>query len=225
VNDTILIIEDDEAVRSSLSLGLRLEGYAVLEAATGSDGLSRLAAEPELVILDVLLPGMSGFSVLEAIRRHSSLPVLMLTALDEVEYKVRGLRAGADDYVVKPYSLSEVLARIEALLRRTRVEPNRQSFEDLTLDPSTMEVQRAGRAIELTPRAFRLLQVLLEHPRRVMPRETLMRAVWGEEVDANTLDALVAALRRSLGEPSLIQTVRGVGYALKPRAPSKAVAS
>ena len=213
---TILLIEDDEAVRNSLALGLRLEGHTVLEAATGTDGLARLADEPDVVILDVLLPGMSGFAVLEAIRQRSSLPVLMLTALDEVEYKVKGLRGGADDYVVKPYSLSEILARIEALLRRARAEPTRQAFEDITLDPSTMEVWRGGRSIELTPKAFRLLHVFLEHPKRVMPRESLMRAVWGEDVDANTLDALVAALRRSLGEPSVIHTVRGVGYALKP---------
>ena len=216
MNATILIIEDDEAVRSSLSLGLRLEGYLVLEAGTGSDGLALLSRDPDLVILDVLLPGLSGFSVLEAIRRHSALPVLMLTALDETEYKVKGLRGGADDYVVKPYSLSEVLARIEALLRRSRSEPSRQAFEDLTLDAGTMEVWRGGCPVDLTPKAFRLLQVFLEHPRRVMPRDTLMRAVWGEDVDANTLDALVAGLRRALGEPSLIQTVRGIGYALKP---------
>ena len=217
MNTTILIIEDDEAVRSSLALGLRLEGYTVLEAATGSDGLAHLAHDPALVILDVLLPGLSGFAVLETIRSRSALPVLMLTALDEVEYKVKGLRGGADDYVVKPYSLSEVLARIEALLRRSRSEPSRQGFEDVTLDASTMEVWRGNRSIELTPKAFRLLQVFLEYPKRVMPRETLMRAVWGEDVDANTLDALVASLRRALGEPSLIQTVRGVGYALKRR--------
>jgi two-component system response regulator MprA len=223
LNTTILIIEDDEAVRSSLALGLRLEGYTVLEAATGSDGLAHLAHDPALVILDVLLPGLSGFSVLETIRSRSSLPVLMLTALDEVEYKVKGLRGGADDYVVKPYSLSEVLARIEALLRRSRSEPSRLGFEDVTLDASTMEVWRGNRSIELTPKTFRLLQVFLEYPRRVMPRETLMRAVWGEDVDANTLDALVAGLRRTLGEPSLIQTVRGVGYALKRRASTREV--
>jgi two-component system response regulator MprA len=223
LNTTILIIEDDEAVRSSLALGLRLEGYTVLEAATGSDGLAHLAHDPALVILDVLLPGLSGFSVLETIRSRSSLPVLMLTALDEVEYKVKGLRGGADDYVVKPYSLSEVLARIEALLRRSRSEPSRQGFEDVALDASTMEVWRGNRSIELTPKAFRLLQVFLEYPKRVMPRETLMRAVWGEDVDANTLDALVASLRRALGEPSLIQTVRGVGYALKRRESTREV--
>ena len=223
MNTTILIIEDDEAVRSSLALGLRLEGYTVLEAATGSDGLAHLAHDPALVILDVLLPGISGFSVLETIRSRSSLPVLMLTALDEVEYKVKGLRGGADDYVVKPYSLSEVLARIEALLRRSRSEPSRLGFEDVTLDASTMEVWRGSHSLELTPKAFRLLQVFLEYPKRVMPRETLMRAVWGEDVDANTLDALVASLRRALGEPSLIQTVRGVGYALKRRESTREV--
>jgi DNA-binding response OmpR family regulator len=213
----VLLIEDDLAVRASLALGLQLEDFEVLEAGTGSEGLAMLERSPDMVILDVLLPGIDGFSVLERLRRVSSVPVLMLTALDEVEYKVRGLRAGADDYVVKPYSLSEILARLEALLRRSKAEIARASFEDITLDAAALEVRRAGKRIEVTPKGFTLLQAMLEHPKRVLPRETLMRAVWGEEVDANTLDALVAGVRRSLGEPSLIQTVRGVGYALRKR--------
>jgi DNA-binding response OmpR family regulator len=212
---TILIVEDDVGVRESLALGLKLEGYTVLEAGDASSGLRCMAQQPDLVILDVLLPGSSGFSVLTEIRLRSSVPVLMLTALDELEYKLKGLRGGADDYVVKPYSLSEVLARIEVLLRRSKTESGKRQFEDVTLDPETMEVWRSGKQIDLTVKGFRLLSVLLEHPKRVMPRETLMNLIWGDEVDPNTLDVLIASARRALGEPSLIQTVRGVGYALK----------
>ncbi len=212
---TILIVEDDVGVRESLALGLKLEGYTVLEAGDASSGLRCMAQQPDLVILDVLLPGSSGFSVLTEIRLRSSVPVLMLTALDELEYKLKGLRGGADDYVVKPYSLSEVLARIEVLLRRSKTESGKRQFEDVTLDPETMEVWRNGKQIDLTVKGFRLLSVLLEHPKRVMPRETLMNLIWGDEVDPNTLDVLIASARRALGEPSLIQTVRGVGYALK----------
>jgi DNA-binding response OmpR family regulator len=214
---TILIVEDDVGVRESLALGLKLEGYTVLEAGDASSGLRCMAQQPDLVILDVLLPGSSGFSVLSEIRTRSSAPVMMLTALDELEYKLKGLKGGADDYVVKPYSLSEVLARIEVLLRRTKLETKQRVFEDLRLDLETMEVWRGSGKIELNLKGFRLLEVFLEHPKRVMPREALMNLVWGEEVDPNTLDVLIASVRRALGEPSLIQTVRGVGYALKRR--------
>ena len=216
---TILIVEDDLGVRESLALGLKLEGYNVLEAGDASSGLRAMTQQPDLVILDVLLPGSSGFSVLTEIRTRSSIPVLMLTALDELEYKLKGLKGGADDYVVKPYSLSEVLARIEVLLRRSKTESGKRAFEDVTLDPETMEVWRANKQIDLTVKGFRLLSVLLEHPKRVLPRETLMSSIWGDEVDPNTLDVLIASTRKALGEPSLIQTVRGVGYALKRKEP------
>ncbi len=211
----VLLIEDDVAVRASLALGLRLEGCEVLEAENGAVGLKLLEQLPDVVLLDIVLPGMDGFGVLEHIRARSVVPVLMLTALDEVSAKVRGLKAGADDYVVKPYSLSEILARIEALLRRSKTEVIRSHFADVVLDFVTLEARRGGQLLEVTPKGFRLLQVLFEHPQRVLARESLMRAVWGQEVDPNTLDALVAALRRSLGTPNLIQTVRGVGYALR----------
>ena len=158
---------------------------------------------------------LDGFGVLEQIRARSVVPIIMLTALDEVSAKVRGLKAGADDYVVKPYSLSEVLARIQALLRRSKTEIVRSHFSDVVLDFISLEARRGGRLLEVTPKGFRLLQVLFEHPQRVLARESLMRSVWGQEVDPNTLDALIAGLRRSLGSPNLIQTVRGVGYALR----------
>ncbi len=215
VKARVLLIEDDAAVRASLALGLRLEGFEVLEAEDGAKGLGLLEQQPDLVLLDVVLPGMDGFGVLEQIRSKSVVPIIMLTALDEVSAKVRGLKSGADDYVVKPYSLSEILARIEALLRRSKTEVVRSSFANVTLDFITLEARRAGALLEVTPKGFRLLQVLFEHPQRVLARETLMRSVWGQEVDPNTLDALVAGLRRTLGAPNIIQTVRGVGYALR----------
>jgi DNA-binding response OmpR family regulator len=215
VKARVLLIEDDAAVRRSLLLGLQLEGFEVLEAETGAIGLRLLEHQPDLILLDVVLPGMDGFGVLENIRARSGVPIIMLTALDETNAKVRGLKAGADDYVVKPYSLSEILARIEALLRRSKSEIQRSSFADVVLDFVTLEARRAGRILEVTPKGFKLLQVLFEHPQRVMAREVLMRAVWGEEVDPNTLDALIAGLRRSLGAPNIIHTVRGVGYALR----------
>jgi DNA-binding response OmpR family regulator len=215
VKARVLLIEDDPDVRGSLALGLKLEGFEVLEAENGAVGLRLLDQQPDVVLLDVVLPGMDGFGVLESLRVRSNIPIIMLTALDETNAKVRGLKAGADDYVVKPYSLSEILARIEALLRRSKSEIQRSGFADVVLDFVTLEVRRSGRLIEVTPKGFKLLQVLFEHPQRVMAREVLMRAVWGEEVDPNTLDALVAGLRRNLGVPNIIQTVRGVGYALR----------
>jgi DNA-binding response OmpR family regulator len=215
VKARVLLIEDDADVRGSLVLGLKLEGFEVLEADNGGLGLRLLEQQPDVVLLDIVLPGMDGFGVLENIRKRSNVPIIMLTALDETSAKVRGLKAGADDYVVKPYSLSEILARIEALLRRSKSEIQRSSFADVVLDFVTLEARRSGRLLEVTPKGFKLLQVLFEHPQRVMAREVLMRAVWGEEVDPNTLDALVAGLRRSLGAPNIIQTVRGVGYALR----------
>jgi DNA-binding response OmpR family regulator len=211
----VLLIEDDPDVRGSLVLGLKLEGFEVLEAENGAVGLRLLEQQPDVVLLDIVLPGMDGFGVLENIRGRRNVPIIMLTALDETSAKVRGLKAGADDYVVKPYSLSEILARIEALLRRSKSEIQRSSFADVVLDFVTLEARRSGQLLEVTPKGFKLLQVLFEHPQRVMAREVLMRAVWGEEVDPNTLDALVAGLRRSLGMPNIIQTVRGVGYALR----------
>ncbi len=211
----VLLIEDDAAVRASLALGLRLEGLEVLEAENGMAGLALLEMLPDVVLLDIILPGMDGFGVLEQIRARSVVPIIMLTALDEVSAKVRGLKAGADDYVVKPYSLSEILARIQALLRRSKTEIVRSHFSDVVLDFITLEARRSGRLLEVTPKGFGLLQVLFEHPGRVLARESLMRSVWGQEVDPNTLDALIAGLRRSLGSPNLIQTVRGVGYVLR----------
>lgn len=211
----VLLIEDDLGVREALRLGLELEGYQVLEAASGAEGLRRLAEGPEVVVLDVLLPGGDGFGVLREIRRVSAVPVLMLTALDEVEWRVKGLREGADDYLVKPYALAELAARLEALLRRSKRSEEVLSYADVVLYPRRMEARRGERLLELSPKALQILQCFLEHPERLLPKETLMQRVWGEEVEPNTLEVHLSALRRALGEPPLLHTLRGHGYILR----------
>lgn len=211
----VLLIEDDPGVREAVRFGLELEGYLVLEAKNGGEGLRRLREAPDVVVLDVLLPGGDGFGVLREIRRQSALPVLMLTALDEVEYRVKGLREGADDYLVKPYALSELVARLEALLRRTSAVQELLSYADVVLLPARMEARRAERPLELSPKAFQLLKTFLDHPERLLSKEALMQKVWGEEVEPNTLEVHLSALRRALGEPPLLHTLRGHGYILR----------
>ncbi|WP_027892365.1 response regulator transcription factor [Calidithermus chliarophilus] len=211
----VLLIEDDPGVRDALRMGLELEGYEVLEAGSGAEGLRKLGQEPEVVVLDVLLPGGDGFGVLKEIRQHSTVPVLMLTALDEVEYRVKGLRGGADDYLVKPYALSELVARLEALLRRASRDQEMLCYADVALFPGRMEARRGERVLELSPKAFLLLKTFLEHPERLLPKESLMQRVWGEEVEPNTLEVHLSALRRALGEPPLLHTLRGHGYILR----------
>lgn len=211
----VLLIEDDLGVRESLKMGLELEGYTVLEAANGAEGLRQLAQAPDLVICDVLLPGGDGFGVVREIRRSNNLPILMLTALDEVEWRVKGLREGADDYLVKPYALSELVARLEALLRRSRRDESLLSYADVVLFPARMEARRAERVLELSPKALQLLQCFLEHPERLLPKETLMQRVWGDGVEPNTLEVHLSSLRRALGEPNLLHTLRGHGYILR----------
>ncbi len=211
----VLLIEDDRGVREALRLGLELEGYQVLEAANGAEGLRRLAEGPDVVVLDVLLPGGDGFGVLREIRRVSAVPVLMLTALDEVEWRVKGLREGADDYLVKPYALVELVARLEALLRRSQRELEVLSYADVVLYPRKMEARRGERLLELSPKALQILQCFLQHPERLLPKEALMQRVWGEEVEPNTLEVHLSALRRALGEPPLLFTLRGHGYILR----------
>lgn len=211
----LLLIEDDPGVREALRLGLELEGYQILEATNGTEGLRLLAQQPQLILLDVLMPGGDGFGVLREIRSRSQVPVILLTALDETEWRVKGLREGADDYLVKPYALSELVARIEAVLRRTLRPVQVLGYADLSLYPGRMEATRAGKTLDLSPKAFLLLRTLLEFSGQILSRETLMRQVWGEEVEANTLEVHLSALRRALGEPPLIHTVRGHGYILR----------
>ena len=209
----VLLVEDDPGVREALELGLSLEGHEVRAVDRPEEALG-LLSWAEVVVLDVLLPQGDGFSLLRAIRERSEVPVLMLTALDGVEWRVKGLREGADDYLVKPYSLQELLARLEALVRRARRREEVLAYKDLRLSPRRMEAFRGERRLALSPKAFLLLKAFLEAPEEVLSKEALMRKVWGEEVEPATLEVHLSALRKALGEPSPIQTVRGYGYRL-----------
>jgi two-component system response regulator MprA len=212
----ILIVEDDLGVREALALALGLEGYAVLTATSAAEGLRQVSAQPDLILLDVLLPGSDGFSFLRELRERSSVPVILLTALDEVEWRVKGLREGADDYVVKPYALAELLARIQALLRRSsRGGAEALEYKGIRLDPEGMVARRGAKALELPPKAFQLLATFLKHPERVISREALMLSAWGKLVEDNTLEVHLSLLRRELGAPPAIQTLRGSGYRLR----------
>jgi len=220
----VLVVDDERAVRESLRRALELEGYDVELSADGREALGRLQAgpDPDAVILDVLMPEVDGLEVCEELRRSGSrLPVLMLTARAEVENRVAGLDAGADDYLTKPFALEELLARLRALLRRTSDGSGETlRFADLELDPRTREVHRAGDPIELTRTEFSLLELFLLNPRQVLTRSLIFERVWGYDFGAgsNSLDVYVGYLRRKTeadGKPRLIQTVRGVGYALR----------
>jgi two-component system, OmpR family, response regulator MprA len=220
----ILVVDDERAVRESLRRALELEGYDVELAADGREALDRLEADPEpdAVVLDVLMPVLDGLEVCTRLRRSGSrLPVLMLTARAEVENRVEGLDAGADDYLTKPFALEELLARLRALLRRTTDgsgEPLR--FEDLELDPKTRQVRRGEEPIDLTRTEFALLELFLLNPRQVLTRSLIFERVWGYDFGAssNSLDVYIGYLRRKTeagGKARLIHTVRGVGYALR----------
>ena len=221
----ILVVDDERAVRESLRRALELEGYEIELAGDGSEALYRLESteEPDAMILDVLMPGVDGLEVCRRIRgTGSKLPVLMLTARTEVEDRVAGLDAGADDYVTKPFALEELLARVRALLRRTTEEGSGEvlRFTDLELDPGTREVRRGERSIELTRTEFSLLELFLRNPRQVLTRSVIFERVWGYDFGfgSNSLDVYIGYLRRkteAAGEPRLIHTVRGVGYALR----------
>jgi two-component system response regulator MprA len=219
----ILVVDDERAVRDSLRRALELEGYEVDLAVDGPDGLSRIQdGQPDAVILDVLMPGLDGLEVSRRVRRSGNrVPVLMLTARDEVDDRVAGLDAGADDYVTKPFALDELLARVRALLRRTGAESaDVLRFADLELNPGTREVRRSGESIELTRTEFSLLELFLLNPRQVLTRSIIFERVWGYDFGfaSNSLDVYIGYLRRKTeagGKPRLIQTVRGVGYALR----------
>src|SRR6266508_1205606 len=220
----ILVVDDERAVRESLRRALELEGYEIELAADGREALSRLEseAEPDAVILDVLMPGLDGLEVCRRLRGTGSrLPVLMLTARAEVENRVAGLDAGADDYVTKPFALEELLARLRALLRRsTDGSGETLRFADLELDPGTREVRRGARPIELTRTEFALLELFMLNPRQVLTRSIIFERVWGYDFGfaSNSLDVYIGYLRRkteAASEHRLIQTVRGVGYALR----------
>jgi two-component system, OmpR family, response regulator MprA len=220
----VLVVDDEPAVRLALDRALRLEGYEVELAANGIEGLDRLSsAAPDVVVLDLLMPDVDGLEVCRRLRAtRDRTPVLMLTARDGIDDRVTGLDAGADDYLVKPFALEELLARLRALLRRTSGETGEGllRFADLSLDPVKYEVRRGGREIELTRTEFLLLELFLTNPRQVLTRSVIFDRVWGYDFgpSSNSLEVYIGYLRRkteSGGEPRLIQTVRGVGYALR----------
>jgi two-component system response regulator MprA len=221
---SLLIVDDEPSVRTALERVLRLEGYEVELAPDGATALKRLGLGrlPDAVILDVLMPELDGLVVCRRLREQGNgIPVLMLTARDSVGDRVAGLDAGADDYLVKPFALEELLARVRALLRRGHDSNGGPlSFADLVLDPSTREVTRGGKPIELTRTEFNLVELFMRHPRQVLTRSQIFERVWGYDFgpSSNALDVYIGYLRRKteLGtEPRLIHTVRGVGFALR----------
>ena len=221
----MLVVEDEDALATLLDYNLMKEGFRVERAADGEEALLRVAEEPpDLVVLDWMLPKVSGVEVCRQLRASVETrrtPVLMLTARGEEADKVRGLETGADDYVVKPFAMSELVARIRALLRRTRPElmDERLEYADLVLDRARHRVTRAGKDVHLGPTEYRLLDFLMQRPGRVFSRERLLDAVWGANtyVEVRTVDVHVGRLRKALrlpDEPDLIRTVRSAGYAL-----------
>jgi len=222
----ILVVDDEPAVRDSLDRALRLEGYKVELAADGGEALKALAEDsPDAVVLDLMMPRVDGLEVCRRMRAAGDrTPILVLTARDGVADRVKGLDAGADDYLVKPFALDELLARLRALLRRSGTSAPGQGlrFADLSLDPVAHQVKRGEREIDLTRTEFSLLEMFLIHPRQVLTRSVIFERVWGYDFgpDSNSLEVYVSYLRRKLeaeGEPRLLHTVRGVGYVLRER--------
>jgi two-component system, OmpR family, response regulator len=222
----VLVIDDEAPIRLLCRVNLEAEGMSVIEAADGPSGVDKARDEtPDVILLDVMMPGLDGWRVAEELiedPRTAEIPIIFLTARDATADKVRGLTLGGDDYVTKPFSLEELIARIRTVLRRTgnsREQSSRLAFEDLQLDDETREVARGGVPIELTATEYRLLRYLLTNPRRVLTREQILNHVWDYDFagDARVLETYVSYLRKKLdvhGQP-LIHTVRGVGYALR----------
>jgi two-component system, OmpR family, response regulator MprA len=218
----ILVVDDDPEIVNFLKKGLVLEGYAVETASNGIEALDRFRqAEPDLVILDIMMPGPDGLEVGREMRRGSQVPILLLTARGTVQDRVAGLDSGADDYLVKPFALDELLARMRALLRRhPNLEPEVLRFGDISLDTSSREVKRADKTVELTAQEFALLEYFLRHPRQVLKRDQIYQQVWGYDFggESNVIEVYILYLRNKLeadGQSRLIHTVRGVGYVLK----------
>jgi len=220
----VLVVDDDDKVRASIDRALRANGFDVQLAQDGAAALRMIeAGSVDALVLDVLMPGLDGISVCRSLRADGSdVPILMLTARTAVADRVTGLEAGADDYLIKPFALEELLARIRALLRRTMPSGGQQAltFADLSLDPKSLEIRRGERAIELRRMEFLLLELFLLNPRQVLPRSLIYERVWGYDFGptSNSLDVHLGQLRRKLeesGEPRLIHTVRGMGYILR----------
>ncbi|HKF35838.1 MAG TPA: response regulator transcription factor [Ktedonobacteraceae bacterium] len=231
----VLVIDDEESIVDLIKLGLKYEGFQVEAAFDGPEGLAAAQrTDPDLIILDSILPGMDGLEVLRQLRLNPitrDVPVLMLTAKNKVQDKVTGLETGADDYLAKPFSFEEFVARIHAILRRQQrsgagdgtdsTQSQILQFDDLQLNPATREVVRAGRPIELTATEYNLLYLFMSHPREVLDRKTILNRVWGYDFlgETNIIEVYVRYLREKIEEtpstPRLIQTIRGVGYVLK----------
>ena len=211
----ILIVEDDPRLAATLQRVLLAEGHDVEAAGDGNEALRRARDRPfDLVVLDIMLPGLDGISVCKRLRATGPIPILLLTALGGTEERVRGLDSGADDYLVKPFAYEELLARTRALLRRT-APAQLLGFADLRLEPASHTAWRGDRALDLTVTEFDLLQHFLRHPRQVLSREQLIDAVWKGEADSDNVVAVyVGYLRQKLGEPRLVHTIRGAGYSL-----------
>ena len=214
-------MDDERHIVDFVVMGLEGRGMEVKGALDGPSALKDLEGfRPDVVVLDLMLPGLSGLEVCRRTRAKSDVPILILSARDEVEDRVDGLNLGADDYLVKPFAFEELAARVVALLRRSGASPGRVlRHADLELDQATREVRRSGHLIDLTAREFALLRYFMEHPRQVLSKNQLLEAVWGYDYvgDSNVVEAYVSYLRRKLnapGEPDLIQTVRGSGYRL-----------
>jgi two-component system OmpR family response regulator len=224
----ILVVDDEPNIVDVISMALRFHGFEIESAGTGADAIAAVRSfKPDLIVLDVMLPDMEGFDVARRLgAERARVPIIFLTARDATEDKVRGLTVGGDDYVTKPFSLEELVARIRSVMRRTgAAEPESAKlvFEDLELDDDAHEVTRAGSYIQLTAKEYRLLRYLMLNPRRVLTRQQLLEHVWDYDFggDARVLETYVSYLRRKLDGhgPPLIHTVRGVGYALRsPRA-------
>ncbi len=221
----VLVVEDDPSLAVMLRYNLEKLGYQVEEAADGQEALLRVAEQaPDLLLLDWMLPSLSGIEVCRQIRRRPQtrdLPIIMLTARTEEQDSIRGLNTGADDYITKPFSMEALAARVRALLRRAQPQASglTRQFADIVLDGAEHRVQRAGRPVHLGPTEYRLLEFLMQHPRRVFSREDLLNAVWGADihVEARTVDVHIRRLRKALnapGEVDVVRTVRTAGYAL-----------
>ncbi|HEX9038739.1 MAG TPA: response regulator transcription factor [Ktedonobacterales bacterium] len=216
-----LLVDDEPHIIEFLRMGFEYEGFEILTATDGPGALrAALNEKPDIVILDIMLPGMSGLDVARRLRGVSDAAIIMLTARDEIDDRVEGLDTGADDYVTKPFAFRELIARVRAVLRRRGKSLDRTlAFAGIKLDRETRAVTRDGRAIDLTPREYELLEMFLTHPRQVLTRDAILSRVWGYDYagDDNVIEVYVRHLREKLEDnpPRLIQTVRGVGYALR----------
>jgi two-component system, OmpR family, response regulator MprA len=213
----VLVIEDDDAISDLLRRGLSYEGYKVSVAPDGVTGL-RMArdAPPDMVVLDLMLPGLDGLEVCRRLRAADDVPILVLTARGTVTDRIAGLDSGADDYMVKPFSIDELLARVRALLRRKQtVEEPELRFGDIVMDTRSHEVKRGDHMVDLTAKQYDLLEFFLRHPRQVLSAETIYIHVWGSTYDSNVVQVFIRNLRQRMGEPDLIHTIRGAGYVLK----------